>query len=135
MVTVKKATKSVEELVEKYESDPKIAVILAATFVHWRLKTVLRMYLKHKDKKVSLADDRSDFVGDLKVAYGLDLISRDEFSRLCDLAKNRNQIAHRSKAWRKPNREADRKYLRLSTHAVCFMKTLGSEKLIRRRFE
>ncbi len=132
---MKSATKSVEELVEEYESDPKVAVILATAFVHWRIKTMVRMYLEHKGKTVSLVDDRSDFVGDLKIAYGLDLITRDEFSRLCDLAKKRNQIAHRSRAWRKPDSDMDAKYLRLTNYVVSFMKTLGSEKLIRQRFK
>ena len=79
MVTVKIATKSAETLVEEYEADPKVAVGLAYTFVHWRIKTLVMRYLKYKSKEVSLVDGRTDFAVDLKIAYGLDLIDRNEF--------------------------------------------------------
>jgi DNA-binding MltR family transcriptional regulator len=133
-MTVKEKTLSAERLITKYQEDPKVAVILAATFVHTRLRTIVKEYLKQKDRaKVVVVDDNVDLKPTLKLAYALGVITFSEFSKLSALAKSRNRIAHKSKFWIRSNSDEKTRYLDLSGYAATFLKSTGSMKLIRQR--
>lgn len=133
-MTIEKITESAEELIEKYRNDPKVAVLLASTFVHARLRTMLRAYLRQQKKtNVSVVNEGVDLKPTLKIAYALDVITFSEFSRLSDLAVKRNNIAHKSKFWRKTKQKDEKAYLKLAMFATGFLRSTGSFKLINKR--
>lgn len=133
-MTVKETTLSAEKLITKYQKDPKVAVILAATFIHARLRTTIREYLKQKDRtKVVVVDDNVDLKPTLKLAYALGVITFPEFSKLNALVTSRNRIAHKSKFWIASNSDEKTRYLDLSGYAAAFLQSTGSMKLIRER--
>lgn len=133
-MTIEKTTESAEELIDRYSDDPKVAVILASTFIHARLRTIVNVYLKQRGRSdVSVVNENVDLKPTLKIAYALGTITFSEFSMLNDLAVKRNNIAHKSKFWRKPKPAQEQTYLRLATFASSFLRSTGSLKLIHMR--
>ena len=67
-MTIEKTTESAEELIDRYSDDPKVAVILASTFIHARLRTIVNVYLKQRGRSdVSVVNENVDLKPTLKI--------------------------------------------------------------------
>lgn len=131
MPTIVETTKFAEEKIKAYvETEPRVAIILSALYVHVRVKTIINHHLKKQGRAFKTLYEELDFSPSIKFAFALGVIDQRDYSQMLNLAKKRNDLAHEGKLWRKDDPRLTREYQRLARDAISFLARYGSPKLI-----
>lgn len=107
MVTRRKMTNDAKEITQDLmDYDPRIAVLVAATFLERRLLTILANQLnagENRKKVRQFLDERLQLGSLIAIGNILDIIPSEHRQALDSLLQERNRIAHKYKVWRKLN--------------------------------